>query len=485
MIIDIVEKGVPKGKSYIYAIPNRMTIDNFVERLEKRNFTQYIITPTLDGITNKDRNDSIKLFQTMGAFTKLSEYLGKEIKILRDKENLKNDEMKDLEIMNHYLEVNGMLDKYEGLIITTHHRVSFFKEEFYQNKVCFIDEDIFDTEFTSTKTMPLYKIRNIYANSQIMQFEAGGKLKEVEDMPYDIVQKVSSINIDVSTHREIEKELIISQSTAINIFDFLRCKAVKKYKYIRNGIPHTNIECYMFNDLPACSVMITTATPEEEFYRLQFFNRKLQIHEISKAKYEGKIVLWDSHTYSNMFVNNEENLVYFEELLEMCKKQNMNLITFKHFIEKYRTFANDDFVNAKNSYELLLKDIDCYWFFSMLGLDTLKDKDLAVIGKPLKDDDIFYFLALLLYDKEYKEKQGCQMQLVEDKGFLFNLYTYTDNILRKIQMWSLSSNEEQYVGRGRVYDNKDRTVYLASGYPVEQMIIEDEEAEGMGKLFGL
>ena len=104
----------------------------------------------------------------------------------------------------------------------------------------------------------------------------------------------------------------------------------------------------------------------------------------------------------------------------------------------------------------------------------MKEDDLAVIGKPLKDDDIFYFLALLVYDKEYTEKQRCEMQRVEDKGFLFQLYTYNDEILRKIQMWSISSNEEQYVGRARVIGNEDRTVYLASGYPAEQMEIEDE-----------
>lgn len=484
-IIDFIIEGVKNGKSFIYAIPNRITIDNFVERLEKRNFTQYIITPTLEKIKNKDRQKQINLYQTMGAFVKLSTYIGNEIKILKEKESLSKNEKIDLEIMRHYLEINGMLKKYEGLIITTHHRVSFFDKEFYKDKICFIDEDIFDTEFISTKTIPLYKIKSIYANSPILQFIGEFKLKEIEDMPYDVVQKIDSINIDMSTHKAIEDKLIISKLFAINIFDFLRCKAVKKYKYIKDGITYTNIECFMFNELPPCPVMITTATPKDEFYKLKFFNRKLQIREISKAKYKGQIVLWDSHTYSNTFMNNEENLVYFEELLRMCKRENMNLITFKDFIEKYKMLMNDDTLSNENPYKFLLKDIDCYWFFSMLGLDTLKDKDLAVIGKPLKDDDIFYFLALLLYDKEYEEKQRCQMQLVEDKGFLFNLYTYEDDILRKIQMWSISSNEEQYVGRARVYDNEDRKVYLASGYPVEQMIIEGEETEGIGKLLGL
>lgn len=484
-IIDFIIEGIKNGKSFIYAIPNRITIDNFVERLEKRKFTQYIITPSLEEIKDKDRQKQIKLFQTMGAFTKLSKYIGNEIKILKEKESLSKMEKTDLEIMNHYLEVNGMLKEYEGLIITTHHRVSFFEKEVYQNKICFIDEDIFDTEFVRDITIPLTKIRNTYANSKILEFSAIYKLKQIEDMPYDIIKKVSSINIDMNMHRDIENQLIISQSNAINIFDFLRCKAVKKYKCIRDGISYTNIKCFMFNELPSCPVMITTATPKDEFYKLQFFNRKLQIHKISKAKYKGQIILWDSHTYSNTFMSNEENLVYVEELLEMCQKQDMNLITFKDFIIKYKMLMKEDTLNNEDTNKFLLKDIDCYWFFSILGLDELKDKDLAVIGKPLKDDDIFYFLALLLYDKEYEEEQRCQMQLVEDKGFLFNLYTYNDEILRKIQMWSISSNEEQYVGRARIYDNEDRRVYLASGYPVEQMIVENEETEGIGKLFGL
>lgn len=487
-IIGFIINGVKAGKSYIYAIPNRKTIDNFVERLENRNFHQYIITPTLEDVEGKERVKNINLFQSAGAFKRLSKYLNKEIKRLNNKDDLSECEKNDLEIMKHYLDVNAQLDTYQGLIITTHHRVSFFTDTFYQDKICFIDEDIFDTEFIKTITILMPKIRNVYANSKYLQFNdnAMSKLKEIEDMPFDVVKLVSEINLDISTQKEIENELIISQSNAINIFDFLRCQAIKKYKYTRDNIEYTNIKCFLFNKLPPCPVMITSATPQKEFYKLKFFNRNLQIHEISKAKYKGQIILWDSHTYSKTFVNNEENLIYFEELLSMCKTENMNLITFKDFIEKYTMMMNDEMVSVENPYKFLLKGINCYHFFSMLGLDTLKDKDLAVIGKPLKDDDIFYFLALLIYGKEYKEQQRCQMQLVEDKGFIFNLYTYTDEILRKIQMWSISSNQEQYVGRARIYDNEDRTVYLASGYPVEQMIKEeDEETTGIGKIIGL
>ena len=60
MIID----GAKVGKSYIYAIPHRNTIDNFVERLEKRNFHQYIITPTLEKVEGKEREKNIKLYQS-------------------------------------------------------------------------------------------------------------------------------------------------------------------------------------------------------------------------------------------------------------------------------------------------------------------------------------------------------------------------------------------------------------------------------------
>ena len=129
-IIDIIIDGVKVGKSYIYAIPNRHTIDNFVERLEKRNFHQYIITPTLEKVEGKEREKNVKLFQSAGAFTRLSEYLNKEIKRLNNKDDLSECEKKDLEIMQHYLDVNAQLDAYKGLIITTHHRVSFFKDTF-------------------------------------------------------------------------------------------------------------------------------------------------------------------------------------------------------------------------------------------------------------------------------------------------------------------------------------------------------------------
>ena len=44
---------------------------------------------------------------------------------------------------------------------------------------------------------------------------------------------------------------------------------IEKGVYTRNNIEYTNIKCFLFNNLPPCPVMITSATPQKEFYKLQ------------------------------------------------------------------------------------------------------------------------------------------------------------------------------------------------------------------------
>lgn len=456
--IELIIRTINNGMGCIYAIPNRETINNFVNRLEKKGFKDYIVTPVIEKLIDEKIQKEVKYLQDMGAYGKLKRYLHKLLK----KDTLFEE---DREKIEKYLQLNEKIKKYNGLIITTHNRFPYFSSKVYNNKMAFVDEDIFDTDFVRVKTMSIQQLYNIISSSSILSMD---KLNKVRGFKDNVVTPIFTETFTTQTRNMIEKELIGMRKNPINIFDFFSCTAVKKYwdghKY--------KVKCFNFNNMPSIPVMIMSATAEKEFYQCVFGNdRILQIEEVGKARYEGRIILWDSHTYSQDFLDKAENLVHIKELIQLCRNDKMNLVTFKGFIEQNKTKLIDDDTPYLPK---LLDGINCYNFFSLLGFDELKEDDLAVIGKPLKDDDIFYFLALLVYDKEYTEKQRCEMQRVEDKGFLFQLYTYNDEILRKIQMWSISSNEEQYVGRARVIGNEDRTVYLASGYPAEQMEIEDE-----------
>ncbi len=464
-VIELINTTIKNGKGCIYAVPYRKTIENFKQRLEEKGFSNYLITPVLENLTDKKINKEVEYLQEVGAYTKLKIYLSKQL----NKDNLKKE---DKEKIEEYLKINEDIKKYDGLIITTHKRFPFFSEKVYENKIAFIDEDIFDSDFVSVTTMPLQKIEDVIDGSLILKQNGYEKLDIVKKIKNNMVTPIFSMSFDSTLKKLIEDDLMTMRNNPINIFDFYSCIAVKKYY---DGYKY-KVKCFNFRELLPIPTLITSATAEEEFYHL-YFGNSIRIKKVKKAKYEGRIKLWDSHTYSQQFLSNDENLKYIEELIEICRMYNMNLITFKDFIEKNQSVLIEG--EETTSMPKLLDGISCYNFFSILGLDTLKDKNLAVIGKPLKDEDIFYFLAYLVYKKIYQEttfeEQRCKIQIVEDKGFLFNLYTYNDKILRKIQMWSISSNEEQYTGRARVISQEDRTVYLASGYPVEQMEIEDEE----------
>lgn len=467
LVIELIMRTIENGKGCIYAIPNRITIKEFVEeRLAPKGFTNYIITPVLEDLEDEKIAKEVKYFQNIGTYGRLRKYLHK---ILEDNKASKND----LEIISAYLEVNEQIKNFDGLIITTHSRFPYFSEEVYKNKIAFIDEDVFDSEFIKITTMPVNRIADIIKDSSVLQELATDKLNQIIEMKENIVQKIHYCRVSGMSKTQIEKDLLDMRKSPVNIFDFLSCTAVKKFY---NGNKH-KVKCFNFSPMPPIPILITSATAEKEFYQLVFGESgKLEIEEVSKAEYEGNVILWDSHTYSQEFLEKEGNIVHIKELIDMCKALGMNLVTFKGFIKENQSILIEGETTENPK---LLDGIECFNFFSILGLDSLKDNDLAVIGKPLKNEDIFYFLALLVYDKKYGDttilEEQCKTQIVEDNGFLFRLYTYNDEILRKIQMWSISSNEEQYVGRARAISNSERTVYLASAYPVEQLQLKDEE----------
>ena len=128
-------------------------------------------------------------------------------------------------------------------------------------------------------------------------------------------------------------------------------------------------------------------------------------------------------------------------------------------------------------YTISFKEFHKYYegelhFGNCAGCDTLKGKNIDVIGTPHQPEWIYKLFAYSLgYDVDDSLKPNT---VVVHNGFRFRFMTYADATLRAIQFYMIESELEQAVGRARLL-RCDCTVNLFSDFPLKQAAIEESE----------
>jgi len=65
---------------------------------------------------------------------------------------------------------------------------------------------------------------------------------------------------------------------------------------------------------------------------------------------------------------------------------------------------------------------------------------------------------------------------IEYENYKFYFFTYKDELLRNLQIYYISSELEQSIGRARLL-NKNNNVYVYSQFPVKQANFSEEHKE--------
>ena len=112
-----------------------------------------------------------------------------------------------------------------------------------------------------------------------------------------------------------------------------------------------------------------------------------------------------------------------------------------------------------------------YHFGGVEGLDTLKGKNLYIIGTPNVNNVVYQLYGMRIGIPENEIKADMKKLRVQHNGYDFSLYTYENSVMQTIQMWFIESLLEQAVGRARLL-RFDCDVEVYSGFPVAQTKFE-------------
>jgi hypothetical protein len=326
-------------------------------------------------------------------------------------------------------------------VVTTHHKLLFSKT--INQSTIIIDEDIILTSLFKTDNVKISELMRLkkdmeYAsdwceseekNLQVMN----SLLKFIENCDNNMVCKMPSLIWD-SVERVYADAL--NTNTESNVLGFLYCDY-----FIKND---DDITFIIKNELPRNKkIIITSATLNEEICKLAFGDRCIFI-DLGEVEIKGKIEQYPKYSCSRYSIgNNDKALSFVKENIG-----DLPVITFKKYANLFENTIGT--------------------FGSVLGLDSLNGKDMAVVGTPHLNPMayILFAKALGLNPKMMDTKMNFTKIIRNNFEFYFQTYS-EDNDLKNVQLYMIESEIMQAIGRARLLSN-DCTVKVFSNLPISQ-----------------
>lgn len=420
MIIDFMRRN--PEKKFIIVAPTYNLKNQIYSDVKSSGITNIFNTPDIKEYCISDEIiEHVERCYNIGAGIKVIPFLRKI------KNRLKETEP-DYRNISMYLDDCEKAKNYDGNIVTSHSRFLYMSLEKYTDYHIIIDEDIMRT---------LLDIESVSIN-KLIQF------KKTLNLPASVVSKIDFL-CDCRTSREKKYvcckrigslEGMFGEVTDLNKVD------VNLYGLLQSECFAVDDEDVYFLDekfLPEVKMIIMSATVDSTLYQMLYSRRKIHFYECRKAKYMGKVIQYTDYSYSRFFFNENEQIV--DELRK--RTENQVVITLNCIEDKFNTK---------------------YHFGNVEGLNDNRGKDIAVIGLPNLNNVVYALYAMRM---GYMGDVHMCCRRIKYNNCDFRLNTFEDKIIRRIQLWLLSSQLEQAVGRARLL-RENCTVTVFSGFPVEQ-----------------
>jgi hypothetical protein len=241
-------------------------------------------------------------------------------------------------------------------------------------------------------------------------------------------------------------------SVAVDIPSF--CRATKFYlkkKTDKNNLLETNqpedsiIFLRPLKLYPYIKYIVLSATADHRIYNYFFGAKRIKFYDCKQAELVGTLNQNTDQTMSRACIAANPGIL--DAISELTG--NKNRITFK--------------IHSRKE--------DKVYFGKTTGIDTLKGQNLDVIGTPHQPEWIYKLFAYTI-GHDIEESDKLRYQLVRHDGFAHWFMTFESSLLRDIQLWMISSELIQAVGRARL-TRYNCTVNVFSDFPLPQAILNE------------
>ncbi|MBE5965288.1 MAG: hypothetical protein E7252_10300 [Lachnospira sp.] len=343
--------------------------------------------------------------------------------------------------------LNGFKDiKDERVIVTTHAYFMQMPEEFLKHYTIIIDEDILQLQILSQinsisvscltelvdKGMPNYSsIAAIMLRSRENEYE------RISSSPYLTPLSEEQLN-----------ELEYWGDDNINDLQYAEAYVKLKDRYSGEMV----VKYFCPKVLPKLKYIVLSATLNEKIYK-RYFAGKMNVYMYAekKAEYKGRLIQHTYHSLGRKDLSGKMQVFSFAK--NLANNNDLEIITFK------------ENSNLRGLSKMNKADLH---FGNSTGINSLSGKDLGIVGTPYKVDEAYKLIACYLgANVNARDDKRPRVRRVEYKNCSFLFTTYSDLLLREVQLYSIESELEQCIGRARLLRN-DCMVYVFSAFPCEQ-----------------
>ncbi len=324
--------------------------------------------------------------------------------------------------------------------ITTHRRLANIDVSKYD--LVIIDEDIiYSTIIPSRVTIPiseLEKLKKKLVANDSLSIKIRKILKKIKKEKFFTVNETK---YDES-YDDIKTEANISALCSATYFCY---RKALEYENDLNEDSISFVQPIKFQQ--GIKYIMLSATANKNICKYCFGQDNVKFYSCKEAKFAGTLNQYIDKPMSRSFIT--ENLSIIDQIKKWSKAE--YTISFKKFSDYYTG--------------------DLY-FGNCAGCDTLKNKNIDVIGTPHQPEWIYKLFAFSLgFDIDIQLKPNT---IVTHNGYRFYFTTYDNEELQTIQFYMIESELEQAIGRARLL-RYNCTVNLFSNFPLKQAILKKLE----------
>lgn len=427
------------GKIYLFSLPTAigktecltgtnatiaLPTHDLKNEIGHRMKVDYLKTPDPIGFENESINRKLQYYYSIGLPKKAMGILYH----MTNPNNSMSYSAEEIEIANKHLSELIESKNTPKAVLTTHKRALFTD---YENDTLIFDEDPLNSllEIKKMDIPDLYQLflgsskKEIKTICEHLETSTVGEIKTTPTFSFDVDELIDSIS---------------ATGLATNVFEFF----ASSY-FIRTD--NKTIHYVVKRNLPLDKkVIIMSATIPIYIYQ-RLFGDRIEIIDIRDVEQTGTITQYTKWSCSRNGLSR-----YVETISREVGE--LPVITFNSFGTHFKNTVKE------------------MYFGNCSGYDSLKGKDIAVVGTPHRNN-IQYFLTAKVLGVDFKTTDTTMShQKIEFNGFGFKFNCFDNEELRKIQLSLIESDLIQAVGRARTLRTSAH-VDLYSNFPLR---ISDE-----------
>lgn len=344
----------------------------------------------------------------------------------------------DFKLIELYLHPHKFLYENHRNVIMTHSRFLQLPKAILRKYEIIIDEDILYYMLHCTGTVHINSLKKGIDN-KIFTPKQENKIKKILNIKNDHYAYLPSL---ATEYNNIEK--LDSLNINDNLNALFHAEAFFKTK--------ETIYYMLPLSLEKVKITILSATLNVNLYDSFFPDRIIKFTEIAEAQYKGNLIQYYHYSTSRNKIHElgkqfHSSSIFFKKIIEFVPNYDY-AITFKEFESHF-------------SYNTL-------HFGNVAGIDYYAGKDGIIVGTYHLPESVYKLAACYIHGTgKNLHKQILRRRTVYFNGYHFPMMSYEDKILRNIQLYLISTELEQAIGRSRLL-RTNSTIYLFSNFPCQQ-----------------